>query len=323
LRQQSGYGEAEALLAQKHPEYFSVMGGGIWRGRIYAAVPPGIVVQRSVIYHGIFGSGFFQKLYQREPSLALMLCTSLAFHVTLTVPLLLFASWIPALWPLPVAAALISASVCIAAAVQAPLPDDKRRPWSGALIALLYFLQPIVRGWARYKQRVNPPQASRLQHEPSGTRARELPVGFWSKHGVDRFELLQKLQAIIEARGWANKWDSGWNDFDIEIAGRWSSNRIVTAAEELENGKQFLRCRVQARWSWLSTILFTLSAVLALSLPFYFAAQFPWAWMALSALPFIYLLIENQESSQSMLLADVVNATAEALKLEPFAPRPD
>src|SRR5438093_1193875 len=36
LQQQNGYGEAEALLARKHPEYFNTVGSGVWRGRIYS-----------------------------------------------------------------------------------------------------------------------------------------------------------------------------------------------------------------------------------------------------------------------------------------------
>ena len=35
LRQQRGYGEAEALLVRKHPECFNSFGGSLWRGRIY------------------------------------------------------------------------------------------------------------------------------------------------------------------------------------------------------------------------------------------------------------------------------------------------
>ena len=34
LKQQRGYGEAEALLVRKHPEYFNSFGGSIWRGQI-------------------------------------------------------------------------------------------------------------------------------------------------------------------------------------------------------------------------------------------------------------------------------------------------
>jgi len=32
LKQQRGYGEAEALLVRKHPEYFNTFGGSMWRG---------------------------------------------------------------------------------------------------------------------------------------------------------------------------------------------------------------------------------------------------------------------------------------------------
>jgi GT2 family glycosyltransferase len=35
LKQQRGYGVAEALLRHKHPEYFNNLGGMRWRGRIY------------------------------------------------------------------------------------------------------------------------------------------------------------------------------------------------------------------------------------------------------------------------------------------------
>src|SRR5258708_1665802 len=67
LKQQAGYGEAEALLIGKHPEHFNSFGGGIWRGRIYASAFSGLLLRGTVIYHGIFGSGFFQRLYTPDP----------------------------------------------------------------------------------------------------------------------------------------------------------------------------------------------------------------------------------------------------------------
>src|SRR6185436_4725809 len=63
LKQQAGYGEAEALLSLKHPEYFNNLGGGTWRGRIYASAPGGVLSHKPMIYHGLFGSGFFQRIY--------------------------------------------------------------------------------------------------------------------------------------------------------------------------------------------------------------------------------------------------------------------
>jgi GT2 family glycosyltransferase len=43
LKQQAGYGEAEALLIRKHPEHYNAFGGGIWRGRIYASSFSGLL----------------------------------------------------------------------------------------------------------------------------------------------------------------------------------------------------------------------------------------------------------------------------------------
>src|SRR5439155_23123895 len=52
LKQQQGYGEAEALLVQKHPEYFNAFGGSIWQGRIYSMAKTGLRVGPRIIYHG-------------------------------------------------------------------------------------------------------------------------------------------------------------------------------------------------------------------------------------------------------------------------------
>jgi GT2 family glycosyltransferase len=42
LKQQQGYGEAEAALVRKHPENFNSFGCGLWRGRIYTASKFGV-----------------------------------------------------------------------------------------------------------------------------------------------------------------------------------------------------------------------------------------------------------------------------------------
>ncbi|HKI68804.1 MAG TPA: glycosyltransferase, partial [Verrucomicrobiae bacterium] len=55
LKQQHGYGEAEALLARKHPEYFTKFGGIIWHGHIYTSSKFGVLARKPVIYHGLFG----------------------------------------------------------------------------------------------------------------------------------------------------------------------------------------------------------------------------------------------------------------------------
>src|SRR5262249_24564100 len=141
---------------------FNVVGNGIWRGRIYSGSKQGILLRRSVIYHGTFGSGFFQTLYSPAPSFPVMLCTSLEFHLLVTLPLALVAWLFPFVWPVAVSSMLLSLGVSAAAAVQAEIPPAKRRLWSRPLVVLLFLLQPVSRGLARYRSRLAKPSGSRL-----------------------------------------------------------------------------------------------------------------------------------------------------------------
>src|SRR6266702_3776135 len=60
LKQQWGYGKAEALLEQKWPEKYNVPGNLIWAGRIYS---PAMYAARRFrrIFHGVWGSALFQR----------------------------------------------------------------------------------------------------------------------------------------------------------------------------------------------------------------------------------------------------------------------
>src|SRR4030095_11646294 len=111
-------------------------------------------MRQPIIYHGPFGSGFFQRLYASEPNMPLMLCTSLAFHAFVTLPLLLVSVFAPFLLPVGLTSLTISVGVCLLAAAQARLPQNKQRFWSRPLVALLFALQPIVRGWQPVKPRL-------------------------------------------------------------------------------------------------------------------------------------------------------------------------
>lgn len=61
LRQQRGYGEAEALLYHKHPDRFG-KDGIRWQGFIYSGAPLTVDLN-SVIYHGPMGEAPFQMLH--------------------------------------------------------------------------------------------------------------------------------------------------------------------------------------------------------------------------------------------------------------------
>jgi glycosyltransferase involved in cell wall biosynthesis len=330
LKQQAGYGEAEALLSLKHPEYFSFVGGGIWRGRIYSNSKAGVLLNRPIIYHGPFASGFFQTLYAPAPALPLMLCTSLEYHLAITLPLLLLTVWFHSLLPLAITSLLLSFGVCAVGAAQAALPRAKTQAWSRPLVALLFFLQPIVRGWARHKWRLDlPSQRARAGGKPFAMRAasidsHELKLGYWGRDPVDRYAWLKEIFSAAETFGWKVKPDTGWSDSDAELAGgRWARVQLSTASEELGEGRRFFRCRVTARWSLISWIVLCAVAALELMLIGLLAPQQPWIWMLLLTLPVLGLFFDDEKRRQLGWLEVALDELADKLDLEKFhRPRP-
>ncbi|HYV30128.1 MAG TPA: glycosyltransferase family 2 protein, partial [Candidatus Binatia bacterium] len=328
LQQQNGYGEAEALLARKHPEYFNTVGSGVWRGRIYSSSKHGVVLQRSIIYHGTFGSGFFQTLYSPAPSFPLMLCTSLEYYALVTLPLALLSWVFPLLASLAATSLILSLGVCLAAALQAEFPPNRCRFWSRPLVAALFFLQPIERGLARYRHRFKTPARVRLPERLSET-APPLdslepfqPLGYWSIGDVDRYRFLTALTSKLEEHGFQLRLDSGWSDFDIEISGDyWTRLRLTTVTEELNQGRRNFRC--QLRRSWSLPALLTLASVTAVEIVSIglCARLQPWIWLLPLTLPFVSLLIEHQQFKLLSATAALISDVADSLKLVPLQPR--
>ncbi len=262
LKQQRGYGVAEALLRHKHPEYFNSLGGMRWRGRIYNPLRGAEGFGRFVIYHGVFGSGLFQTLYAPEQVGFLALLTSLEWHVLFTFGGILLALIWPALWPLPALTFLASLAVAVTAAARVNVPSWQRHRWSRPLVALLYLLQPIVRGWPRYAYRLQrPPTPSAARAAVTAFAAQYRGVGsihtlnFWNEQGTERVAFLQKLVEILERDGWQASADSGWDEFDVTIYGdRFTEVVVHTVSENHGGPKRLLRARLSGHWTLLAKV---------------------------------------------------------------------
>jgi GT2 family glycosyltransferase len=310
LKQQHGYGEAEALLVRKHPDYFNSIGGSMWRGRIYTASKFGVLLRPPIIYRGLFGSAGFQSLYAAEPAITLMLCTTLEYHVLVTLPLWILSLIFHQLLPLAVTSLGVSLGVCAVAASQAALSRSKTRPWSRPLVALLFFLQPIVRGWARYQGRLLPrstPAAARQTLDSVSLRESGSPLGqvdYWSAVPLDRLQYIATIIGRLEQQGWLIRPDIGWSDHDVEIFGsRWSQLQLATVAEDHAQGRHLIRCRLRARWSLQAKVLFWGLAGLELLLLGLFGARSRWLWLMLLSLPLVGWLLHRQgRNLQSMLI---------------------
>ena len=328
LKQQAGYGEAEALLITKHPEYFNTAGASVWRGRIYSPSSMGVVLRPAVIYHGPFAGGFFQTLYAPPPAFALMFATSLEYHVLITAPLLVLSVPFHFLWPLGVASFVISHALCIAAASQAPLDKAKRRFWSRPLVALLCFLQPIARGWARYEGRLRinttPTFAfRRISSVTSVDRGEPLEeVQYWCHTGMERLTFVHAIVAKLEEEKWQHKPDAGWAEHDVEIYGsRWSQLQLTTVTEYVEKGHQLFHCRLTAGWTLLARVLFWSACGMELLLIGLVAEASPWLWMLLLTLPLLGLYFENEKRILQRLIVAFLDelAVKHELTRVPFA----
>ena len=322
LRQQRGYGEAEALLAQKHPEYFSTLGGSVWRGRIYSPTRHLALFRRAVIYHGRFGAGFFQKIYHAGPATLTSLVTSLEYYLYVAGSSLVATGVWPILWPLSVASLLLPLGLCTVVAMQANLPRSQGRIWSRPLAGLLCFLQPIERGMARHKSSWNARSGSRAVHQgrietvSNGFSFPAEELHFWTDGSIDRLQLLEVIHRKLESEGWQIKSDSGWNDYDLEVSGnQWNRLRLIVAGEILDGGHCNLFCRLESFWSLRAQILCGMFSVCVIYAASFLARQLPWSWLLLSVVGLIIWLLDLEKQSVQGNLARAVKEAAMACGL--------
>jgi hypothetical protein len=214
------------------------------------------------------------------------------------------------LLPVAIASLLVSLGACVAAGAQAALPRTRRRWWSRPLVGLLFFLQPMVRGWARYRGRLllrpTPPAAQpTLDSIALRNRKQSLhEVSYWAEHRLDRLALVADILRRLEQQGWPNKPDVGWSDYDVEIYDtRWSKLQLTTMAEEHPQDKQLIRCRLRARWAPRTRLAFWSLCGFDLLVCGLLGPRLPWVWGLLLTLPlFVWFLRREERNLQSMIV---------------------
>jgi GT2 family glycosyltransferase len=249
LRQQAGYGEAEALLQRKHPDKFNGRGNGKWRGVLYGPSLRGLRLGGPIIYRGTFGTGLFQCLYQPGAAHWAMLPATLEWHVAAGL-LGLAALVVPAFWLAVAAMLALSLGVSILQAAQAVLPAEHRGVLARLLLTGLCYVQPLVRSWKRYHTRLFYYRASPVHAPlPEGSRAR-LPLSgtqtaaYWSENGTERTDLVPVVIAYLLEHRWGTVIDSGWSAWDVEAHRHpWTVVRLCTVQEEHGGPKRLIRVR--------------------------------------------------------------------------------
>jgi hypothetical protein len=257
LKQQAGYGEAEALLQFKHPDRFNGRGDGKWRGVLYGASLQGLRIARDIIYGGTFGTGLFQTLYQQGPAHWAMLPGTLEWHLTLSLVALAGFFWWPA-WIVAGVMLGMSISVALLLASQATLPAAHDGIVSRLIVAGLCYAQPLVRSWARYRTRLfgyRTPDASATQDEQP-TQALRWDAAYWSEGNCERTELLGLFIGHLVEHRWGTTIDSGWSPWDLEVHYHpWTFLQVVTSEENHGGNKRLIRVRYRMRLTELSQLV--------------------------------------------------------------------
>jgi len=252
LRQQRGYGRAEALLERKWREKYNEVGHVTWAGRVYGKGLPSLFKGSHRIYHGVWGSAPFQSIY--EPARGVLSSLPLMpewFFVSLFMGILslLGLAWRPLLvFGLPLF--LITAGFSF---LQAGLGASRTRfnveprHWlveakMRLMTAFFFLIQPLARLYGRIEYSLTP-----LRWQDS----LRLVVP-WGQYFSQWFEKWQSVETRLKAlennlrlRGALVLRGGDFDRWDLEVrGGLLGSARLIMGIEEFGGGKQLVRYRI-------------------------------------------------------------------------------
>jgi O-antigen biosynthesis protein len=306
LKQQLGYGRAEALLERKYPEKFNLCGYISWRGAIYGLVPK-LPFARPRIYAGPFGSALFQSVYSPGPEP--LWFTPVMFEWYVGTLALLTLGGLPRVWHAPGTPFLLSAGALgLAATVGlcgltawAGVRHHSTQAWHRPRlrrVMLLNLLQPLVRGWGRQRRVWG-----------IGNKVPVRRLHFWtSAHG--REVALHRTAELLRRAGCRIDPGDGWQPWDFRCClGGWAEARVTTA--EQYDGV--------LRWRWrLAPTRRTWATVLCAVVVAGLGALDPRAlWLLLPLLPSLAHVIREQ-AALSKVLPRLVSQAARSLGMVPI-----
>ena len=261
LKQQMGYGQAEAQLYFKHPLRFNMLGQSQWIGRIYGDLGMALFSRRPVIYHGVFGRALFQTLYEPPSSLLAYVPFTLEWNLFGLVLLVgaVVAGQHPLLAALPLAT---SWSWALARAWRAKIDPRFDSIRGRFLIAILIYLGPLVRSLQRYLYRLqghngaSPVDFTGVAQAPEMRWLRRaFRLRFWCESGLEKENLLHSLIEFLAPRKYLVAIDQGWTDRDLTIhRGLWARAEVKVAAENHGGEKRLFRSETRIRASSLARL---------------------------------------------------------------------
>jgi O-antigen biosynthesis protein len=267
LRQQRGYGEADALVLRKHPHRFDERGQSIWRGVIYSSRELRPLFAKPAIRFGVFGTAGYQCVYERTAGSIPFYVTSLEWWLACVI-LVTGGLWAPVAFFLAIAGMAVSLAVSGVRAAQNVRSAAVGGMAGFLLVWALWVLQPLMRGGARYWHWL---RASRQTGIAPAARVsssrRDWPkmLEYWSEHGHWRVTVLDSLRRRMAERQWLFSPNNDWQAWDLSVPVSWWFKVLVTTAEEHHGGeKRLLRVRFSVRATALLVMVALVSTGLTL-----------------------------------------------------------
>ncbi len=257
VRQQMGYGAAEAMLAQKFPSLFNWLGNHTWKGRIYDDSVWGMGFSRQIIYRGVYGRGLFQLLSYGRASWFVTFLMSLEFQLLGVGLTFLLGWWIPGFWILTGLSVALTTVLVGRIGWRAHLPREHHGSWRCRfLVAWLHVVQPVVRSFARYRQLWRGPgrggvaDGRRFRASAARLGWRTLRQQYWAESEGDRIQLIRRLHDLLTSAGWSAALDDGYQEFDVAAhLGIWGRLEFLSAEEYFPGNRRQVRARLRIRWS--------------------------------------------------------------------------
>jgi O-antigen biosynthesis protein len=322
VKQQRGYGKAEALVYFKHPSRFNLLGQARWMGRIYGDLSSVLSFQQPVIYSGVFGRGLFQTLYQPSAPVFAYLPLTLEWNILALLGMgLLLAIGINPLWGmLPL---MISWVLSLIKAWQAPIDPRFQGLGGRLLVALLIYLGPLVRGWERYKWRITglkkvepvPHNITKQKFQISWLE-REIYLSYWTESGLDKENILEGILNFLASRKYFVAVSDGWSDWDLTIyPGLWSRAQIRVCTENHGGNKRILRVKSHFCISPATVIFLIMWALITIEC---FSLKIPLLTVTAMSLGILSAMFLIRESiTFACTLYRVIEGVADELKFFP------
>ncbi len=317
-KQQEGYGEAESMLRFKHLVFFGPTGTAKWRGQIYGAPRFTWLINKPVIYHGVFGEGLFQCIYPTPQSEVASYLSSIEW-VALAVFIMVIAVPLPALRIVPYLMFGGTLLVALSYMIHAKLEPRHDTILARLLVTFLAFTQPLVRGWSRYftwlKFKRTPPSviATHEENFRPTRRGSITHLKFWSEEGKGREVLLPEAIAALENEGWSYSIDTGWKDWDVQIYGSFWWGIKLRSITEYHGGPKALT-RVKLSTHMVATTFLVNLVLLSIIAYRQLTIEGTDLWLQIPYLIFVVVLFNNARRLKKRV-AELVEAAAQRIGL--------